>query len=189
VRIVAGRYGGRRLTAPKGMATRPTADRVREALFSILFDVQGLAVLDLFAGTGAIGLEALSRGARHATFVENDKRALAALEKNLVALAVPEEMFEIVERSVDRALADLIRRARKLDLVFADPPYEKGTRVLPSVLGQSAELLAAGGRIVLEHASTDSPPSPPAGLQMTRTKMYGETALAFYARSADGGAG
>jgi 16S rRNA (guanine966-N2)-methyltransferase len=181
MRVVAGTYRGRPLVAPKGMGTRPTADRVREALFSILFDVTDRAVLDLYAGTGALGIEALSRGARHATFVEHDRKALTALERNLATLRVPPAQFEIMPLRVEHALARLSKKGPSFDLVLADPPYREAERVLPDVLRQSAGLVRTQATIVLELASTDPPPAPPEGFELTRTKRYGETALAFYA--------
>jgi 16S rRNA (guanine966-N2)-methyltransferase len=183
MRIVAGKYGGRRLAAPKGMGTRPTADRVREALFSILFDVGGLSVLDLFAGTGAIGLEAISRGAKRATFVESERTVLAVLEKNIASLEVPKADHAIVKLPVEAALAKLAKDAARFDLIFADPPYREAARLLPGVLAGSASILASGGRIVLELSSKGTPPEAPLGLQFNRSKRYGETALAFYERT------
>jgi 16S rRNA (guanine(966)-N(2))-methyltransferase RsmD len=185
VRIVAGKLGGRRLVAPKGMSTRPTADRVREALFSILFDVEDLRVLDLYAGTGAVGIEALSRGARSAVFVENARPAVLAIEKNLAALGLDRREAELWTMSAERALDRLAKERRELDLIFADPPYADADRALPAILVKAGALLSARGTIVLEHASTSLPPSAPPGFSLSRTKRYGETALAFYARSGD----
>lgn len=181
MRIVAGKFGGRRLAAPHGMATRPTADRVREALFSILFDVEGFAVLDLYAGTGAVAIEALSRGARSAVLVENAKNALAAIEKNLESLSIQDA--ELLPIRVERALEKLVRQGRKMDLIFADPPYAEADRVLPSILAQAETLLSETGTVVLEHASTSDPPAAPHGLRLEKSKRYGETALAFYVRA------
>ena len=122
MRIIAGRWRGRALVAPPGSATRPTSDRTREALFSMLAsrlgDLEGLAVADLFAGTGALGLEALSRGARSCTFVERDPRALAALRANVAALGA--------QGADIRATSALGFRGGPFDLVFLDPPYRSG---------------------------------------------------------------
>ena len=118
MRIVAGEYGGRRLHAPRGTRTRPTADRVREALFSMLGDVSGARVLDLYAGSGALGIEALSRGAASAVFVERDARAAATITRNLDALGADAEV-----RRQD-ALRFLASGAGPFDLVFCDPPYD-----------------------------------------------------------------
>src|SRR6202034_3811578 len=125
MRVIAGRLGGRRLSAPRGRTTRPTSDRVREALFSMLGPIDGTSVLDLFAGTGALGIEALSRGAAKALFVERDAAAVAALKGNLARLELGEPQARV---RVGEALAALrsARSARETyDLVFVDPPYDQ----------------------------------------------------------------
>ena len=142
MRVVAGRFKGRTLHAPKGRATRPTSDKVREAIFSVLGDVEGTTVLDLFAGSGALGIEALSRGAVHAVFVENDEQALASLRRNLAELDVGAE----VQRR--DALAFLRAARHEFDLVFVDPPYSSAPRLgerlsalLPAVLSNDARIV------------------------------------------------
>ncbi len=121
MRVIAGSLGGRRLVAPPGRATRPTSDRVREALFSILGDVAGLAVLDLYAGTGALGIEALSRGASHATFVEQARSALRSLRQNRAALHLASRA-RVVAAPVERVLAAPPWLGETIDLVFIVPP-------------------------------------------------------------------
>jgi 16S rRNA (guanine966-N2)-methyltransferase len=151
VRVVAGRWGGRRLQAPSGDATRPTSDRVREALFSILADrVDGACVLDLFAGSGALGIEALSRGAAAATFVDSAPAAIRAVRANLEALAAEAEVRRSdARRFLDSASGD----ARQYDLVFLDPPYRLAGRLggeltaaLPAVLAPGAAVIAESDR-------------------------------------------
>lgn len=183
VRIVAGELGGRRLVAPKGASTRPTADKVREALFSILFDVEGLRTLDLYAGSGAVGLEALSRGAAHATFVERGRPALLALEQNIAELGVGART-EVRREDVLAALPRLAAGGRSFELIFADPPYDEAARALPSVLRRAAPLLAPDGQIICEHRSLDASPPAPEGLVRIDARRYGEATLAFYAPSA-----
>ena len=133
MRVVAGTFKGRRLVAPRGTRTRPTADRVREALFSMLGDVGGARVLDLYAGSGALGIEALSRGADSAVFVESDARAIAAIERNLASIGVEATVWR---RDVLRFLA---RADGPFDLVFCDPPYDSASRLA----GPLAERLPA----------------------------------------------
>src|SRR5436305_5485400 len=126
MRVVAGRHGGRGLVAPKGDATRPTADRVREALFSALGDVSDMTVLDLFAGSGALGIEALSRGAAQATFVERARPALTALRANLEALDITAQIHAGDARALVR---NATQAGRTYDLVFVDPPYRESERL------------------------------------------------------------
>lgn len=182
MRVIAGTYRGRRLFAPRGHATRPTADRVREALFSILFDVSGWRVLDLFCGTGAVGIEALSRGAVHATFVERGKAALDLLRRNLGALGIDENEATVLTLPVDRALAHLSREGQRFDLVFADPPYDEAETLLPPILARVSELLSDQGKVVLELRSRHAPPTPGPELSLDDVRRYGEAELAFYER-------
>ncbi|MCC6551783.1 MAG: 16S rRNA (guanine(966)-N(2))-methyltransferase RsmD [Polyangiaceae bacterium] len=179
MRVIAGRLGGRKLTAPRGAATRPTSDRVREALFSALGDLEGAVVCDLYAGTGALGIEALSRGARRAVFVESGRPALAALRQNLSALRL-EPDARVIALPVERALT-LLHDEGPYDLALLDPPYA----ALPQAAAAAARLAAAlapGGRLVLEHAARDAPPDIQ-GLTRQPTRTYGDTAVSVYARS------
>jgi 16S rRNA (guanine(966)-N(2))-methyltransferase RsmD len=151
LRVIAGRYGGRRLQAPAGAATRPTSDRVREALFSILgAHVDGAVVLDLFAGSGALGIEALSRGAARATFVESAPPALRALRGNLTTLGAD---AEVVRADALRWLRAASGGERQYSLVFLDPPYRRAAALgaelsaaLPAVLGLAALVVSESDR-------------------------------------------
>jgi len=183
MRIIAGTHRSRLLQAPKGVSTRPTSDRVREAIFSILGSRSpflGGRVLDLYAGTGALGLEALSRGACAATFVECSRSALQALRANVAALGVTDRtriVTSVVERSAEALAVDA-----PFDLILADPPYalvKSG-----EVAGTLADLvrrawLAGGGHVVLEHGKEDASP-PIEGLFLSEVRRYGDTAVAFY---------
>lgn len=150
MRVIAGRWGGRRLQAPRGDGTRPTSDRVREALFSILGDVGGDRVLDLFAGTGALGLEALSRGAAHATFCEVDRDALRVLRANVAAVGAPEGQVAIRPRPALRHLEDASRSHDAYDLALLDPPYRLAAELGPALTGPLRAVLAPGARVVCE---------------------------------------
>ncbi len=182
VRIIAGAFRGRPVQAPRGRATRPTSDRVREALFSILGDVTDLEVLDLFAGSGALGLEALSRGARSVVFVDEARAALGALRANVTGFGV-EARARIVPGDARGALRRLAREERRFELVFLDPPYaDRGAADLLEALATTG-VLAPGAWIVLEHAARDAAPGAPAlpeGLEARFMRAYGDTALTFY---------
>ena len=174
MRIVAGTYGGRRLAAPRGGRTRPTADRVREALFSMLGPVAEARVLDLFAGSGALGLEALSRGAAEATFVDSSAAAVRAVRANLESLAVRAE----VRRADARAFLRNARAAgRQYDLVFLDPPYQRAGAVAEALAGDLAAVLAPRARVVAE-SDRRSPLELPLALQADR--RYGDTVIRIF---------
>jgi 16S rRNA (guanine966-N2)-methyltransferase len=178
VRVVAGTLRGRKLRAVAGEVTRPTADRVKEALFSILGPLDGARVLDLYAGTGALGIEALSRGAGHSVFVESSREALSVLKANVEALTLSDRVA-VVASEVARAKR-AIERERPYDLVFVDPPYEELAKALVTVadLTTSFELLTSEGVLVVEHASRDAVLLP--NLEAVDTRRYGSTTLTFF---------
>ncbi len=174
-RIIAGTVGGRSLKVPPGSGTRPTSDRVREALFSALEArdaVRGAAVLDLYAGSGALGLEAASRGASRVVLVESDRRASAIATANARSLGL---RAEVAGRTVQ---AHLSGAATAFDLVLVDPPYAVTEEDLGAVLAALGDgWLAAGAVVVVERSSRSPEPAWPAGLERTGHKRYGETAL------------
>jgi 16S rRNA (guanine966-N2)-methyltransferase len=174
VRVVAGDFKGRRLHTARGARTRPTADRVREALFSMLGDVSGARVLDLYAGSGALGIEALSRGAESAVFVERDRQALAALRRNLEAVGVAATV-----RAED-ALRFLARPEGTFDLVFCDPPYDVAPRVAAPLYEAFPAMLGENARIVTE-SDKRNPLVLPLPLVVERT--YGDTRIAIHPAS------
>lgn len=180
MRVIAGLAKGRQLVAPAGMRVRPTAGRVRRTLMDILAPrIEGREWLDLFAGSGAVGIEALSRGARHVVFVESDPRALAALEANLQRTGLGEGA-EVRRRDVTRALEELAREGRRFDVVFADPPYGRGL-VDETVRGVATSgLLALGGLLVVQHGARECP-AQPEGWRLVRRVEFGETVLSFLA--------
>ena len=171
MRIVAGTHGGRRIAAPRGRDVRPTSDRVREALFSILgARVTGARVLDLFAGTGALGLEALSRGAAGATFVDRDT---AAVRANLEALGLEAEVHR------RDALAFLRGGPGPFDLVFLDPPYRQASVLGPELAGTLPAVLAPGALVVSESDRRDPLDLP--GLETLDERRYGDTLIRLHA--------
>ena len=173
MRVVAGRFKGRRLAAPRGTRTRPTADRVREALFSMLGDVADARVLDLYAGSGALGIEALSRGAESAVFVERDPQAVAAIERNLASVASEQR---VVRQDVLRFLTS---ESGAFDLVFCDPPYDSASRLAGPLAERLPKLIATHGRIVTE-SDKRNPLELPFPLLSERT--YGDTRIAIHGR-------
>lgn len=178
MRIIAGAHKGRRLVTPRGDVTRPTADQVRIALMDTLMPwLPGARLLDLFAGAGGVGLEALSRGAAHVTFVERDARAVAALRENIAALGVG-AAARVVRDDVLRALAGLA--GERFGLVFLDPPYETdlAARTL-GALGDGA-LVADGGLVIAQHLTKRAPPDVSGVLRAFRARRFGETTLTFF---------
>ena len=174
MRVVAGEYKGRRLHAPRGSRTRPTADRVREAVFSMLGDVSGARVLDLYAGSGALGIEALSRGAESAVFVERDRAALTALQRNLEATGA---RGEVRRQDVARFLA---RPAGTFDLVFCDPPYD-GAPAIAEALAEALPAMAAEEARIVTESDKRNPLLLPLPLAVERS--YGDTRIAIHSVS------
>jgi 16S rRNA (guanine966-N2)-methyltransferase len=175
VRVIAGSYGGRTLKAPAGAATRPTSDRVREALFSILgTQVHDARVLDLFAGSGALGLEALSRGAQTVTFVDAADPAIRAVRANLAALGADAEV-----RRIDalKFLSAASTRHAQYDLVFLDPPYREAERLARSLSEALPAVLAPGGVVVAE---SDRRAPLALELPLNDERRYGDTLIRIY---------
>lgn len=181
-RIISGSAGGRRIQAPTGSATRPTSDRVREALFSRLEHrelVEGANVLDLYAGSGALGLEAASRGAALVLLVESHKGAAKVIRANIEALGL--RGARVLSDTVERALAAGPPSGIRMDLVLIDPPYDVSEDALAAVLGAlvEGEWLARDAFVVVERSSRSPQPTWPEGLELSGEKRYGETTMWF----------
>lgn len=179
MRIIGGSFGGRRLAAPKGAGTRPTSDRVRESLFSQLeaMDVlRGARIADLFAGSGGLGFEAMSRGGESVVFVDAWRAATRVIRENAKALGVAAEVVEAQVRSALDALGEF-------DLVFLDPPYPFGEEELSETLGLlvggGGTRLTEGAVVVVERSARSPEPTWPGGLERFRVRVYGETAVYF----------
>jgi 16S rRNA (guanine(966)-N(2))-methyltransferase RsmD len=177
LRIIAGTLKGRRLKTPTWEGLRPTSDKLRETLFNVLAPrIAGARVLDGYAGTGAMGIEALSRGAASVTFVEQDRRALALVEENLVHCGITSGCA-IIRASVSRALADLGRSSAAFDIIIFDPPYgDSGDEAVAT----ARTVVAPSGVIVLEHATRQRVPEIAGGLARTRQIASGDSTLSFY---------
>jgi 16S rRNA (guanine966-N2)-methyltransferase len=176
MRVIAGTLKGRRLDAPSWEGLRPTSDKLRETLFNVLAArIEGASVLDGYAGTGAVGIEALSRGAASVTFVDEDARAVRLIEANLQRCAVSDRYAIIRARFADAA-AELT--GRRFDVIFLDPPYSEPG--IATALEAGGRLLADSGILILEHARRDPVPSGAGELTRTRDLVSGDSALAFY---------
>lgn len=176
MRIIAGAHKGRTLKSPRWDGLRPTSDKLRGTLFNILqHQVEGSRVLDVFSGTGAVALEALSRGAIGATCVESDRRAAALIAEN-AALCREQQRCVIIRDVVERALVKPIPGG-PFDIIVLDPPYDYAQ--LDAAVANAAAQRAEGGIVILEHAQRVTPPQP-AGLTLTRTVTSGDSALTFY---------
>jgi 16S rRNA (guanine966-N2)-methyltransferase len=184
MRVIAGTYRSRLLSAPRGMRTRPTSDRLRETLFNILAPrLKGCRFVDLYTGTGAVGIEAISRGAEHVWFAENAAPALASLRQNLSALKISRG-FTLEDRGVGAMLQRLGKLTPPIDLVYLDPPYEaedeySGTlNFLGSVRGR--EILAPDALVIAEHSCKSKLALRYGGLEQTRLLKQGDAALSFF---------
>lgn len=180
MRIIAGKFGGRHLNPPRDLKIRPTTDRVKQMIFDGLgYPFRFRQVLDLFAGTGNLGIEALSRGAQSVTFVDNSNAATEIISANLQLLSLA-AVGKIIRLDVFKALQQFSTEAIQFDLIFADPPYQK--MYAQSILGflEGASLLAENGIVVLEHASRDFLPPDLSRLQCIKQKIAGETSFSFY---------
>jgi 16S rRNA (guanine(966)-N(2))-methyltransferase RsmD len=176
VRVIAGTLKGRRLDSPTWDGLRPTSDKLRETLFNVLAArIEGARVLDGYAGTGAVGIEALSRGAAGVTFVERDPRAVRLIETNLARCGVGDR-YAIIRAGFADAPERL--RGTRFDVVFADPPY--GSEALRQALETAAALVEPTGLVVVEHAMREAPDDKHGSLECTRTLKSGDSALSFF---------
>ncbi len=181
MRVIAGRFGGRRLRAPKGTSTtRPTSEKVREAIFSMLGELvlEDARVLDLFAGTGALGIEALSRGAARAVFVERDRAALAALRANLRELDLDADEAEVRRGEALAALRSARAGAETYDLVLIDPPYRRAGGIAGELSPALAPLLSEQARVVVE--SDRRAPLELSWGEIERQRRYGDTTITIH---------
>ena len=175
MRIVSGSRKGHRIAAPRGVVTRPTGDRVREAAFSLVGPLEGAAVLDLFAGSGALGLEALSRGARRAVFVEKDRDACRVISQNLEKLRLTSGV--VVRGDVQGVLREERARGRVYDLVLVDAPYEDWPRYAGPLGELVPAVVAEGGLVVVETAAAVEPELP---LDLVTTRRYGSARITVF---------
>ena len=182
MRVIAGSARGTRLTSPRGTHTRPTADRVRESLFSIIqsrFVLDDARILDICAGTGSLGIESLSRGAAFCCFIENDRNALSALKKNISTVRY-DSRADLLELDVFKALNMLAARRDQFDIVFFDPPYSSNLYVQVSETLSNRSLLKEGGLLVTESDVRNPLPDQVGKFAKSDSRIYGDTVLDFY---------
>ncbi len=178
MRVIAGSRKGHKLAAPRGLDTRPTSDRVRENIFNLVGPVDGARVLDLFAGSGALGIEALSRGAASAVFVEHEADAVRTIERNLDRVRLTGA--RVVHGDVLRTIAQEVTAGAKYDLVLVDPPYGMLTEIQPRLARHLPPLLAADGLLVVE---TDARTEPELPLPVRTSRKYGQTRVTLFEAS------
>jgi 16S rRNA (guanine(966)-N(2))-methyltransferase RsmD len=192
MRVIAGKARGRRISAPRGLATRPTSARARESIFSRLevrMQLEGARVLDVFAGSGSLGIESLSRGASHATFVDSSRAAAAAIAKNLRTLGA-EARARVVIADARRALGELASAGEQYDLVFVDAPYKNDLSAEIVGLLAARGLVRAGGWVVVgQSRRAEGPPEPEPPLGLENVARIGDHRIAFYRRPEGGPAG
>lgn len=180
LRVISGTAGGHKLKTIKGDATRPTADRVKESLFNIISGViSDAVVLDLYAGTGNLGIEALSRGARKAVFVDRSRESVSVIRDNLTHTKLGDRA-EIINNDVSVALKKLSRSNMKFDLIFLDPPYGKGLVQKTLELLVTYDIVKENCIVVAEHSALDEVPGEAGCLRLIREQKYGDTKLSFY---------
>ena len=180
MRIVGGEYKSRQISMPKGVEIRPTQDRVREAIFNILGDISGRNMLELFAGSGAFGIEAISRGAGSVTFVENNFRCAQTIRANLESLGVPSDKYDIMKSNALSVINRLARQEDKFDILFMDPPYHKGLAKKCLINIDSYDILSPNGLVLIEHFKKDELSPDLQSLILSDQRRYGDTLVTIY---------
>lgn len=184
MRIIGGEFKGRKLKMPKGAKVRPTQDRVREAIFNIIRQsVPGSSVLDLYAGSGAFGIEALSRGAHLAVFVDNNTNSIKTIEANISFLGEKAKHAQVIIRNAVRAISGFGKENRKFDIIFLDPPYYKDMAKNSLIKIEAYAILSQRGFAIAEHYEKDVLPHNIGNIELFNQRQYGDTVLSFYRKS------
>jgi len=169
---------------PKGVEVRPTQDKVRQAIFNMLGDVSGKNTLDLFAGSGAFGIEALSRGAVHATFIDDDFRCVQTIRENLRSLTIPESNYDIIRANALSVMPRLAKTKEKFDLIFADPPYYKGMAKKCLINIDSYDILSPIALVVIERFKKDALAADLKTVIIDKERQYGDTSVTIFRKAA-----
>jgi len=180
MRIIGGEYRSRIIQMPKGPDIRPTQDKVRQAIFNILGDISEMSVLDLFAGSGAFGMEALSRGGARAVFVENNPKCISTIEANLKSLAIPEDRYRIMNANALNAFSRIGEGGARYDLVFMDPPYYKDMAKKCLISLDSCDILSQFAFVVVERFKSDLLDDGLKELVLYKEKRYGDTIISIF---------
>jgi len=183
MRIIGGEYRSRLIAMPKGAEIRPTQDKVRQAVFNLLQDVSRSRALELFAGSGAFGIEALSRGAEHATFVDNNSRCIDTIRSNLESLGVDNHTYDMIRASALSVLPALAREGKRFDLIFLDPPYYKDMAKMCLIKIDSCDILSRTGLVVAEHFRRDELPSDLKTMKLCKVRRYGDTVITIFRKT------
>jgi len=184
MRIIGGEYRSRLIGMPKGVEIRPTQDRVRESIFNILQDLNNKTVLELFAGSGAFGIEAISRGASYVTFVDNNSRCVETIRKNLDSLDIINAKYDIIKANALSVLPRLEKTDGRFDIVFLDPPYYKGLAKKCLINIDSYDILSRIGLVMVEHFRKDELPVDLKTLIVEKERRYGDTVITLYRKIA-----
>jgi 16S rRNA (guanine(966)-N(2))-methyltransferase RsmD len=180
MRIIGGLYRSRLIEMPKGLDIRPTQDKVRQAVFNLLGDINGKKVLELFAGSGAFGIEALSRGGRHATFIDNNSRCIETIRANLESLNISEAQYDLVRANALSVLARLEKEEEKFDIIFLDPPYYKNIARKCLINIDNYDILSRIGLVIVEHFKKDSLAADLRTLILEKERHYGDTVITIF---------
>lgn len=184
MRIIGGEYRSRLISMPKGVEIRPTQDKVRESIFNILQDLNNKTVLELFAGSGAFGIEAISRGASYVTFVDNNSRCVETIRENLDSLDIINAKYDIIKANALSVLPRLEKTGEKFDIAFLDPPYYKGLAKKCLINIDSYDILSRIGLVVVEHFRKDELPVDLRTLIVEKERRYGDTVITLYRKIA-----
>ncbi|MDO8535389.1 MAG: 16S rRNA (guanine(966)-N(2))-methyltransferase RsmD, partial [Candidatus Omnitrophota bacterium] len=183
MRIIGGEYKSRSIAMPRGVEMRPTQDKVREALFNILGDINGKKILELFAGSGAFGIEAISRGAGSVTFVDNNFRCVQTIKSNLRSLDVPDSKYNIIKADALKSPAKLNGACEKYDIIFLDPPYYRDMAKKCLINIDSCDIVAPVGLVIVEHFKKDALDTELERLVFIDERRYGDTVITILRRT------